>query len=163
MPVSRFNSTGFSLVEMLVSVAILSILASVAMPYAERGMIRAKEVELRRALRDIRSAIDAFQRDCKDGYILRNQEAVSVNCLPVSLDVLVSGVTGGETGSQTLRYLRRIPKDPFQPSATPTEEQWGFRGYAEDIESAIWDGVDVYDIHVLHEAVALDGSYYKEW
>lgn len=163
MPVSRSSKAGFSLVEMLVSVVILSILASVAMPYAERGLIRAKEMELRRALRDIRAAIDEFHRDCKDGYILKNQEAVSPNCLPVTLDVLVAGVDGGETGAQRLRYLRRIPRDPLQSGETPVEEQWGYRGYADDADSSIWDGIDVYDIYVPRDATALDGSNYREW
>lgn len=163
MPVLKSGSAAFSLIEMLVAVAILSILASVALPFAERGKVRAQEVELKRSLRMVRIAIDEFHRDCRDGYIIKAQEGVSPNCLPTNLSFLVEGVEGGETGTQVLRYLRRIPRDPFLPPDTDIEDQWDFRGYEDDADSEFWNGTDVYDLHVTHNRIASDRTYYRDW
>ena len=163
MPESKSVNCGFSLIEMLVAVAILSILAVVAIPYAQKGQIRSKEVELRRSLREIRMAIDRFHDDCTDGYILKAQDGVSRYCYPETLLVLVDGVQGGETATETLRYLRRIPRDPFLEKDLAPEENWLYRGYTDDPDSTLWNNEDVYDILVTHDRKALDGSYYSEW
>lgn len=156
-------SRGFSLIELLVAVSILSILAAVALPYAKHGRVRAQEVELRQTLRTLRTAIDNFHRDCEDGDIGKSQTGVSRNCYPETLDVLVEGVQTRGADDGIKRYLRRIPKDPFQAADTELEEHWLFRSYEDDIDSSIWGEEDVYDIRVNHDKQALDGSYYKQW
>jgi general secretion pathway protein G len=163
MPASKYAKRGFSLIEMLVAVSILSILASVALPYAKHGMVRAKEVQLRRALRTVRSALDDFHRDCQDSVISKKQEGVSRNCYPQALQTLVEGVETGNAGGDIKRYLRRVPRDPFLTADVDTEDNWQLRAYEDDIDSSIWGGDDVYDIRVTYERQALDGSEYQQW
>src|SRR4051812_16236 len=103
---------GFTLVELLVTLAILSILAAAALPYAEVTVRREKEIELRKALRDVRSAIDAFYDDWKGGKISRSATAASEDGYPRTLQTLVDGADTGDAKGSKRRYLRRIPRDP---------------------------------------------------
>lgn len=155
------NRRGFTLVEMLVSLTILGILASIALPYAELTVKRAKEVELRASLRQIRTAIDEFHQDWKSETIVRNDGSSSRDGYPVSLDVLVDGAPLANS-DQIKRYLRRIPRDPFTQDG-PAMDHWQLHGYQDDPESVIWGGDDVYDVRVTHDMQALDGTYYKDW
>ena len=157
------NSRGLTLVELLVTLVILSILASVAMPYAELAVRRDKEIELKHALREIRTAIDLFHDDWKDGGISKTGEGVSEDGYPKTLDVLVEGTDAGDAKGTKRRYLRRVPPDPFADATKATKEQWILRGYQDDPGSLSWGGKDVYDVGSRHEGQALDGTKYKDW
>lgn len=141
----------------------LSILSVVAIPYAQNGAIRAKEVELRRALRSVRSAIDKFHYDCNQGRISVNTIGVSRYCYPESLEVLVLGIDSGDLNGTKIRYLRKIPRDPFLSSDVDIDDNWHFRGYQDDVDSSFWNGEDVYDISVTHDLISLDNGVYKGW
>jgi len=157
------SNRGLTLVELLVTLVILSILAVAALPYAEVALRREKELELRSALREVRSAIDAFYEDGKAGRISRAGAQASEDGYPKSLQVLVDGADAGDAKGSKRRYLRRIPRDPFADGARAPAEQWVLRGYQDSTESITWGGRDVYDIRTASEGTALDGSRYKEW
>jgi general secretion pathway protein G len=148
---------------MLVALAILSILAAAALPYVEITVRRDREIELRRALRELRTAIDAFHDDWVAGRIARTSEAASEDGWPKTLALLAEGVPTGEASGQRRPYLRRIPRDPFADQAQPTTEHWALRGYRDARDTQLWGGVDVYDVRSRAEAVAIDGSRYREW
>lgn len=159
----RFHQSGFTLTEMLVALVILSILAGVAIPFAEVGYRRAKEAELRQSLRSIREAIDRFHKDCEEKIISPNQQGVSRDCYPLELSVLVEGVETGEGDGSLKYYLRRIPGDPFvnEEDSSP-ETHWEIRGYRDSPDGA-WRGEDVFDIRVENDLQALNGTDYVDW
>jgi general secretion pathway protein G len=151
----------FTLIEMLVSIVIIAILASVAMPYAETIVKRQKEVELKRAFREMRTALDEFHQDWRDGLLPMDNSVASEYGYPKHIKLLVEGVQ--LTDGQLKRYLRRIPRNPFASQERAVEEQWLWRGYEDSLDTRFWNGRDVYDVRTLHEGNALDGSYYHEW
>ncbi|GAB5478094.1 MAG: type II secretion system protein [Marinobacter nauticus] len=156
------STKGFSLIEMLVSLTILGILASVAIPFAEVAVVRKKEYELRENLRTVREALDEFYADWQGEIISRNDEGSSRNGYPVSLSILVEGVP--LKNSQDIRkYLRRIPRDPFNEDITNAEEHWALRSSQDEPDSTLWGGEDVFDIRSKSDRVALDGSNYRNW
>jgi general secretion pathway protein G len=159
---SRRQALGLTLVELLVTLAILSILATAALPYAEVTIRREKEWELRRALRDVRQAIDLFHDDWKTGRIPKTAEGASEDGYPKTLGTLVAGVDSGDAKGAKRRYLRRIPRDPLA-DARPPEEQWVLRGYQDDPDALTWNGRDVYDLRTASSGSALDGTLYKDW
>jgi len=154
---------GITLIELLVTLVILSILAAAALPYAEVTVRREKELELRRALRDIRSAIDAFNDDWKAGRIAKTSNAASEDGYPKSLQVLVEGADSGDAKGNIRKYLRRVPRDPFNDSGRAPAEQWMLRGYQDEPDTKSWNGKDVYDVRSVSEATAIDGTRYKDW
>lgn len=160
---SSSSSSGLTLLELLVTLVILSILAAAALPYAEITVRRDKELELRRALRDVRTAIDAFHDDWKSGKIAKAGDAASDEGYPRTLQVLVEGAEAGDAKGGTRKYLRRIPRDPFADPAVPPAEQWIVRGYQDELDSIVWGGRDVYDIRSGSEGTALDGTTYQDW
>lgn len=153
---------GFSLVEMLVSVMILAILAVVALPQYENQLRREKEQELRESLRTVRTAIDAFHEDWKQGRIPPGGPA-SENGYPVTLAVLVNGVDAATLDGGHRYYLRRVPRNPFADQKVPVLEQWQLRSYQDKPDNTRWGRQDVYDIRANTEQNALDGSCYCEW
>lgn len=157
------NSRGLTLIELLVTLVILSILAAAALPYAEVTVRRQKELELKRSLREIRSAIDAFHEDWKFGKLSKAGDGVSDDGYPQTLQVLVDGVETADAKGGTRKYLRRIPRDPFADHARPTGEQWLLRGYQDEPDSTTWGGSDVYDVRSDAAGTALDGSKFKDW
>jgi general secretion pathway protein G len=154
---------GLTLVELLVTLVILSILATAALPYAEVAVRRDKELELRRALRDLRGAIDAFHDDWTGGKISRTGTAGSDDGYPKTLQVLVDGADTGDAKASRRRYLRRVPRDPFADQGRPTPDQWIVRGYQDASDSLVWGGRDVYDVRSASEATGLDGTRYQDW
>jgi general secretion pathway protein G len=134
-----------------------------ALPYAQIGVTRYKELELRRALRDIRTAVDLFHEDWRAGRIATADPDVSEYGYPRSLDVLVEGVELTTAEKEVRRYMRRIPRDPFADQAQAPMEQWVIRSYTDDLDSSSSDGRDIYDVRTSTDKVALDGSKYSDW
>ena len=160
---SSSSSRGLTLIELLVTLVILSILAAAALPYAEMTVRREKELELRRALRELRSAIDAFNEDWKAGRISKAASAASEDGYPKSLQLLVEGAETGDAKGGKRKYLRRVPRDPFADAARPGAEHWVVLGYQDSSDTIVWGGRDVYDVHSAAQGTALDGSRYRDW
>jgi general secretion pathway protein G len=147
----------------LVTLVVLSILAMAALPYAQVSVTRYKELELRRALRDIRTALDLFHEDWRTGRIAAADPAVSEYGYPRSLEALVEGIELTTAEKEIRRYLRRIPREPFADQTQEPMEQWTIRSYTDDLESSSSDGRDVYDVRTSTDKVAIDGSKYSDW
>lgn len=154
---------GLTLIELLVTLVILSILATAAIPYVEITVTRTKEIELRRNLREIRTAIDRLHDDWIAGRITKASLGVSDNGYPKTLQVLVDGVEESSTKGVKRRYLRRIPPDPFSEKYSKQEEQWNARGYEDEPDNIMWNGKDIYDVHSKSDRKALDNTNYKDW
>jgi general secretion pathway protein G len=134
-------------------VALVAVLSSMALPVAKFTVKRRKEVELRLALRQVRTAIDEYKRLSDQGMI---PVKIGGEGYPEELDELVEGVeiVGQETKR---RFLRRIPLDPM------THDDWELRSYQDDMDATSWGGENVYDIRTSSEGVAIDGTEYAEW
>lgn len=151
---------GFTLIEMLVTVAIVAILATVAMPLSELTQQRVKEQELRQDLREIRTAIDAYKQAVDEGRINRSLDQSGY---PPTLDVLVEGVEDAKSPvTKTIYFLRRIPMDPFAENAADAESSWGKRSY-ESPPDAPHEGKDVFDVYSLSDRTGLNGTPYRDW
>jgi general secretion pathway protein G len=152
---------GFTLIELLVTVVIVAILASIALPLSEVSRQRDKEEELRRALRQVRDAIDAHKRASDEGRILRQADESGY---PPNLKTLVEGVTDAkDPKGGRIYFLRRVPRDPFHPdSQTAAEDTWGLRSY-ESPPDKPKAGRDVFDVYSLHSGHGLNGIAYREW
>lgn len=152
---------GFTLVELLVVVAIMALLASIGFPLAELAKRRGQEEELRRSLREIRTAIDSYKRMVDSGRIAK--DALSSG-YPPSLDVLVDGVQDAQAPKQTrIYFLRRLPRDPFAPeSVSAAADTWGLRSYESPPEDPR-PGKDVFDVYSRADGQGLDGKPYRQW
>lgn len=152
---------GFTLIELVVTVAIIGILAAGAVPLLEIGARRAKESELRSALRQIRGALDAYKAAADAGRIAR---AADASGYPPKLTVLVDGVRDiKDPEGARIYFLRRLPRDPLFPdSGVPAEASWGQRSYASPPEAPV-AGADVFDVYSLAEGTGLDGVPYRAW
>lgn len=158
----RASGQGFTLIELVVTVAIVGLLASMAMPLAEVAKRRSHEQELHTALRVIREALDNYKKAGDEGHILRK---AGESGYPPSLRTLVSGVEDAkDTDHRKLYFLRHIPRDPlFDGGANvPPEKTWGLRSYASppDKPSA---GDDVFDVYSLTPGTGLNGIAYRDW
>jgi general secretion pathway protein G len=151
---------GYTFVELLVVTALLAILASAVMPLAKVGMQRQKEAELRRALRDMRTAIDHYKDAADQGLISASDMEARDEGYPPDLDVLVEGVVAAQDplGKRKLKFLRRIPIDPMTSSS-----DWGKRSYQDRPDSRSWGGQNVYDVYTTSDGTALDGTKYSDW
>jgi len=151
---------GYTFVELLVVTALLAILASAVMPLAQVATQRQREVELRRALRDMRTAIDHYKDAADQGLIGGTDLDARDEGYPPDLDVLVQGVPAAADplGRRKLKFLRRIPMDPMTRTA-----DWGKRSYQDRPESRSWGGQNVYDVYTTSDGAALDGTNYRDW
>lgn len=149
------NTHGFTLIELLIVMAVLSVLASAILPLSQMAVKRTKEIELRRALREIRTAIDKYKEAVDEGEI---DEVEGDSGYPKTLEVLTEGVNLGEAIQEKMKFLRRIPPDPMVEDG-----KWRLRSYSDDPESTSWGGKDVYDVYSRSEETALDGTKYREW
>ena len=152
---------GFTLLELLVTVVIVGLLASIALPMTELVVQRSKEQDLRIALRDIRTALDAYRKVWDEGRI---QKSVDDSGYPKSLAVLVEGVEDAKSPVRSkIYFLRRIPRDPTaQDTQSPAADTWGKRSYKSPADDP-QEGEDVYDIYSLSTKVGLNGVRYREW
>lgn len=151
---------GFTLIEMVITVAIVAILASVAVPLTQLAVQRGKEQELRIALREIRMAIDAYKQAADEGRIEKKSDASGY---PPDLAVLVNGVQDiRKPDKPTIYFLRRLPRDPFAPAEVKAEDTWGLRSYASPPDDPR-KGADVFDVYSLAEGTGLNGVPYRQW
>lgn len=159
-PVSR-REFGFTLIELVVAAGVLAVLALGIIPVARVASVRAKEVALRRRLRTVRLAIDAYHEAAEGGEISPDFLEPDHRNYPPSLDALVEGVPGPPDADgrvPVLRFLRRIPLDPFTGRA-----DWRLRSYQDDPDPPGWGGENVYDLRSASTARGLDGTPYRSW
>ena len=148
------KSRGFTFIELMITVAIVALLASIALPLAEVTVQRNKEKDFRHALREIRGAIDAYKRAADEGAIERKADASGY---PETLAVLAEGVTDKrKTDGTKLYFLRRVPADPLGG------EDWGLRSYASTATES-QPGKDVFDVYSRSQEKGLNGVAYREW
>jgi len=155
------RKTGFTLLELLITVAIVGLLASIALPLSELAVKRNDEQDLRRALREIRDALDAYKRASDEGRIAHSAEQSGY---PPTLVALVDGVTDAKSASGAkLRFLRRVPRDPLSASpSAAADTTWGLRSYESPVD-APRPGSDVFDVYSTNAGVGLNGIPYKDW
>ncbi len=152
---------GFSFIEILATVAILALMATAAVPYWELVVTRQKEVELRRDLRLIREAIDAYKKAVDEGRIPKQ---VGESGYPKRLDDLANGVEDAkDPAKRKIYFLRRVPRDPMFPDAeVPAVQTWRLRSYDSPPEQPR-EGSDVFDIYSMSEQKGLNGVPYNQW
>jgi general secretion pathway protein G len=146
--------SGMTLLELIIACSILIILASAALPVARYSIVRGKESELRRDLREMKDAVDRY-KDLADQQKIRVE--VGSENYPPDLDTLVKGVQVG-TADKKVRFLRKIPVDPMTGHA-----DWGLRCVTDDPDSMSWCGKNVFDVYSKSQGTALDGSKYSDW
>jgi general secretion pathway protein G len=153
---------GFTLIELVVTVAIVALLATAIVPSARLVYQREREVELRSALRTLRTAIDAYKRAVDTGHI---KKELDKSGYPPDLQVLVSGVDDARSAQDGVKiyFLRQIPRDPFWPdTSVPAAESWGLRSYASPPDDP-QPGDDVFDVYSRSSLTGLNGVPYHEW
>ncbi len=168
---SRFDQRGFTLIELVITLALVAILALAVMPFSELIVQRQKEQQLSAALREIRTALDAYKDSSDTGLIDKEAEASGY---PPSLTVLVTGVPNAkDPKGGLLMFLRQVPRDPFfagEPD-TPAEDTWNVRAYGVPPDQADADassvndrgGKDVFDVSSKSDRTGINGVPYKQW
>jgi general secretion pathway protein G len=158
------KNRGISLIELIVTLIILSVLALLVIPSAQMTMKRNKELELRRDLRTIRTAIDNYKKNYDQAV---NEKKIIPSLdksgYPETLQELVDGYDFGGLVNYKKKFLRRIPVDPFNPPQPGEEPKWGLRSFKDEPDSTNWGGEDVFDVYSLSGDTAIDGTKYKDW
>lgn len=152
------NERGFTYLELIATATILMILASAILPTAKVMRTRNKEIELRRELRTLRTAIDRYKLAVDQGKIGGTNVKLGSEGYPPDLETLVDGVNQVGKLDSKLKFLRRIPIDPMTGKA-----EWRMRCYQDDADDESWCGDNVYDVQSMSGGTALDGSKYNEW
>jgi general secretion pathway protein G len=159
----RSAARGFTLIELVITLALVGIVAYAALPLYEVSATRSKEMELRAALRTLRGALDAYKAAADSGQIAKG---AGESGYPPSLDVLVQGVDAARDsigGAQRLVFLRQIPRDPFAPDASlPPQRQWDTRAYGAAPDD-LRGGADVFDVASRSTRTGSNGVPYREW
>jgi general secretion pathway protein G len=152
---------GFTFIELVITVAIVALLATLALPLSEVAVQRSKEQELKRSLREIRDAIDAYKLAVDEQRI---SKAANETGYPKSLSVLVEGVNDAKSAKPAkIYFLRRIPRDPFSTEPDrPAADTWGKRSYASPPDEP-QEGPDVYDVYSRSSRIGLNGVPHREW
>ncbi|MGE5199906.1 MAG: type II secretion system protein [Rhodospirillaceae bacterium] len=155
----RSQGRGFTLVELLVVTTVILVLAGAVLPLARVTIQREREIELHRALREIRTAIDKYKDAVDQGQIGGTDNQLGSEGYPPDLETLVEGVTAaGDASGRKLKFLRRIPVDPMTRST-----DWGLRSYQDAPDARSWGGKNVFDVYSRSEGTALDGTKYRDW
>ena len=150
---------GYTFIELLIVTTVLLILASAVMPLAQVTSQRQREAELRRTLREMRTAIDAFKNAVDLGRIPTTELEPGNEGYPPDLETLVEGISAANDASgRKLRFLRRIPIDPMTAAM-----EWGLRSYQDSPTSTSWGGQNVFDVYTKSSGTALDGTRYRDW
>jgi general secretion pathway protein G len=150
---------GFTFVELVVVSAILLILASAVLPLAKVTVQRQREVELRRVLREMRTAIDRYKDAVDQGLIGSTDVKAGSEGYPADLETLVEGVrVANDASGRKLKFLRRIPIDPMTKST-----DWGLRSYQDSPDATSWGGQNVFDVFTKSGGTGLDGTKYRDW
>jgi general secretion pathway protein G len=154
---NKKTKKGFTLIEMIVVVVIVAVLAAVAVPMVETSVKREKEIELRRNLRTIRTAIDEYKKFVEENNIKMDEDTYNY---PEELEDLVKGIEykDEKANEKIKKFLRSIPIDPMTNST-----EWGMRSYQDKRDETNWGGENVWDVFTKSERRALDGTYYKDW
>ena len=153
------DRNGYTFVELLIVVTVLMILASAVLPLAQVTSQRQREAELRRNLREIRTAIDKFKDSVDIGLIPTTELRPDNEGYPPDLDKLVDGVAiANDATGRKLKFLRRIPIDPMT-----NDTDWGQRSYQDKPDSTSWGGQNVFDVYSKSGGTALDGTKYRDW
>jgi general secretion pathway protein G len=153
---------GFTLIELVITLAIVGLLSSVALPLSELSVQRNREHELHLALREIRTALDAYKQAVSDGRVAHS---MGESGYPLSLKVLAEGMPDitSPDKKHLIYFLRHIPRDPMFEDATKTDEEtWGKRSYASSADSPS-EGDDVFDVYSQSAVIGLNGIPYKSW
>ena len=155
----RGSGAGYSFVELIVVSALLIVLASAAVPLATVTMQRQREVELRRTLRELRTAIDRYKDAVDLGTISVPDRDIDAAGYPPDIETLVAGepLAGNESDGR-MRFLRRVPLDPMTRG-----REWRLRSYQDEPDARRWGGGNVYDVRSLSDGTALDGTRYRDW
>jgi general secretion pathway protein G len=148
----RSTANGLTLIELIVTVMILSILVGVSLPLAKFQVKRAKERELRQDLWMMRAAIDKYKDAADRGAF---QTKVDSQGYPPDMDTLVKGE---DIQGKKVRFLRKVPTDPMTNST-----EWGMRSMQDDTKSDSWGGQNVFDVYTKSTGTALDGTKYSDW
>ena len=155
------SALGFALIELVITVAIIGLLAGIAVPTAELVIQRNREQELRLALREIRKGIDAYKQAFDEGHVIK---MVGDSGYPPTLNVLVDGVADAlNPDQQKIYFLRRIPPDPMSTDLNlPPEKTWGLRSYESDADNPS-EGKDVFDVYTLATGIGINRVPYRQW
>jgi general secretion pathway protein G len=156
-----FAARGFTLIELVITVAIVALLASVALPVSELAVQRTKEQELRRTLRQVREAIDAYKQASDEGRI---RKSVGDSGYPKKLEDLAEGVEDQKSSKKDkIYFLRRVPRDPLNADPTLSAAgTWGKRSYASPPDDPK-EGDDVFDVFSLAQGKGINGQPYRDW
>jgi general secretion pathway protein G len=157
----RLPAPGYTLIELLIVLAVLGLLASMAMPLAEMTVQREREHELKRALWEIRDALDAYKRAGDQGAVAG---PLGNTPYPPNLQALLQAVPDARADhrGETLRFLRQVPRDPFADPALPADRTWGLRSYLSEADDPR-PGADVYDVYSQSPKLGLNGVPLSKW
>jgi general secretion pathway protein G len=152
------RSRGVTYLELIAVATIMIILASAILPMGRVAVLRQREIELRRDLRQLRDAIDRYKLAVDQGQIGGTDVKLGSEGYPPELETLVKGVRRVGAVDRKLKFLRRVPVDPMTSNA-----EWGLRCYQDDPDASSWCGENVFDVYSKSTAKALDGTTYNTW